>query len=176
MAQATQGKRDHGSGRLAFALLALLMLPSCSGAEESDTGRQAAADPIQLAQAKPETRASGSSRGSEQPNILVIWGDDVGYWNISSYNQGMMGYKTPNIDSIATEGALFTDWYAQQSCTAGRAAFILGQHPFRTGLLTIGMPGSEQGISDEMVTLATLLKPHGYVSGQFGKNHLGDRD
>ena len=113
---------------------------------------------------------------AEKPNILVIWGDDVGYWNISVYNQGMMGYQTPNLDRIAEEGALFTDWYAQQSCTAGRASFITGQHPFRTGLLTIGMPGSPQGINDEMVTLATLLKPHGYTSGQFGKNHLGDRD
>ncbi len=112
----------------------------------------------------------------KKPNILVIWGDDVGYWNISAYNQGMMGYHTPNIDRIAEEGALFTDWYAQQSCTAGRAAFILGQHPFRTGLLTIGMPGSPQGIKDSMPTLAELLKPHGYMSGQFGKNHLGDRD
>jgi arylsulfatase A-like enzyme len=112
----------------------------------------------------------------DKPNILVIWGDDVGYWNVSAYNQGMMGYQTPNIDSVAKEGALFTDWYAQQSCTAGRAAFILGQHPFRTGLLTIGMPGSSHGIGDGMVTLATLLKPHGYTSGQFGKNHLGDRD
>jgi len=113
---------------------------------------------------------------AKKPNILVIWGDDVGYWNVSGYNQGMMGYETPNIDSVAKEGALFTDWYAQQSCTAGRAAFILGQHPFRTGLLTIGMPGSPHGISEEMVTLATLLKPHGYTSGQFGKNHLGDQD
>jgi arylsulfatase len=120
---------------------------------------------------------AGSAMAAEKkPNILVIWGDDVGYWNISAYNQGMMGYETPNIDSLAKEGALFTDWYAQQSCTAGRAAFILGQHPFRTGLLTIGMPGSDQGIGDGMVTLATLLKPHGYTSGQFGKNHLGDQD
>jgi len=117
-----------------------------------------------------------AQRTGDHPNILVIWGDDIGYWNISTYNQGMMGYQTPNIDSIAADGALFTDWYAQQSCTAGRAAFILGQHPFRTGLLTIGMPGSEQGIGDDMVTLATLLKPHGYTTGQFGKNHLGDRD
>ncbi len=87
-----------------------------------------------------------------------------------------MGYQTPNIDRIANEGAMFTDWYAQQSCTAGRAAFITGQHPFRTGLLTIGMPGSEQGITEEMATIADLLKPLGYTSGQFGKNHLGDRD
>jgi arylsulfatase len=119
---------------------------------------------------------TGSAVAAEKPNILVIWGDDIGYWNISAYNQGMMGYQTPNIDSVAEEGALFTDWYAQQSCTAGRAAFITGQHPFRTGLLTIGMPGSDQGIADGMVTLATLLKPHGYTSGQFGKNHLGDQD
>ena len=112
----------------------------------------------------------------DKPNILVIWGDDIGWYNISAYNQGVMGYKTPNIDRIAKEGALFTDWYAQQSCTAGRAAFILGQHPFRTGLLTIGMPGAKQGIQDSQPTIAELLKPFGYTSGQFGKNHLGDRD
>ncbi len=112
----------------------------------------------------------------EKPNILVIWGDDIGWANISKYNHGIMGYQTPNIDRIANEGAMFTDWYAQQSCTAGRAAFILGQHPFRTGLLTIGMPGSEQGIQDNQPTIAELLKPLGYTSGQFGKNHLGDRD
>ena len=112
----------------------------------------------------------------DKPNILVIWGDDIGWSNVSVYNHGMMGYQTPNIDRIAKEGAMFTDWYAQQSCTAGRAAFILGQHPFRTGLLTIGMPGSKQGIQDNQPTIAELLKPLGYTSGQFGKNHLGDRD
>ena len=113
----------------------------------------------------------------DQPNILVIWGDDIGWSNISKYNHGIMGYQTPNIDRIADEGAMFTDWYSQQSCTAGRAAFITGQHPFRTGLLTIGMPGSSQGIADEdMPTIADLLKPMGYTSGQFGKNHLGDGD
>jgi arylsulfatase A-like enzyme len=112
----------------------------------------------------------------DKPNILVIWGDDIGWSNISAYNQGIMGYKTPNIDRIAEEGALFTDFYAQQSCTAGRASFILGQHPFRTGLLTIGMPGSTHGIPDWAPTIADLLKPQGYTSGQFGKNHLGDRD
>lgn len=112
----------------------------------------------------------------EKPNILVIWGDDIGYSNISINSQGMMGYQTPNIDRIGKEGAVFTDWYAQQSCTAGRAAFILGQHPFRTGLLTIGMPGGEQGIKENQPTIAELLKPLGYTSGQFGKNHLGDRD
>ena len=112
----------------------------------------------------------------DKPNILVIWGDDIGYSNISINSQGMMGYQTPNIDRIGKEGAVFTDWYSQQSCTAGRAAFILGQHPFRTGLLTIGMPGGEQGIKDNQPTIAELLKPLGYTSGQFGKNHLGDRD
>jgi arylsulfatase len=112
----------------------------------------------------------------DKPNILVIWGDDIGWSNISAYNHGMMGYETPNIDRIAEEGAMFTDFYAQQSCTARRASFILGQHPFRTGLLSIGMPGSTHGIPDWAPTIADLLKPQGYTSGQFGKNHLGDRD
>ena len=113
---------------------------------------------------------------AKKPNILVIWGDDVGVHNISAYNHGIMGYRTPNIDRIAREGAMFTDAYAQQSCTAGRASFILGQHPFRTGLLTIGMPGSDHGIPDWAPTIADLLKEQGYTTGQFGKNHLGDRD
>ena len=113
---------------------------------------------------------------SEKPNILVIWGDDIGVHNVSAYNHGIMGYRTPNIDRLAKEGALFTDAYAQQSCTAGRASFILGQNPFRTGLLTIGMPGSEHGIPDWAPTIADLLKEQGYTTGQFGKNHLGDRD
>ena len=112
----------------------------------------------------------------DKPNILVIFGDDIGMYNISAYHRGMMGGSTPNIDRIANEGAMFTDYYAQQSCTAGRAAFITGQHPFRTGLLTIGMPGARQGLQAQDPTLAELLKPHGYVSGQFGKNHLGDLD
>ena len=112
----------------------------------------------------------------DKPNILVIWGDDIGVHNVSAYNHGIMGYRTPNIDRIAAEGAMFTDSYAQQSCTAGRASFILGQHPFRTGLLTIGMPGSTHGIPDWAPTIADLLKEHGYTSGQFGKNHLGDQD
>lgn len=119
---------------------------------------------------------SGIVYGQDKPNILVIWGDDIGYSNISINNQGMMGYQTPNIDRIGKEGAVFTDWYSQQSCTARRAAFILGQHPFRTGLLTIGMPGAKQGVQPNQPTIAELLKPQGYTSGQFGKNHLGDRD
>jgi len=113
---------------------------------------------------------------ADKPNILVIFGDDVGMYNISAYHRGMMGGRTPNINRIANEGALFTDYYAQQSCTAGRAASITGQHPFRTGLLTIGMPGAKQGLQDKAPTLTELLKPHGYTSGQFGKNHLGDLD
>jgi arylsulfatase len=113
---------------------------------------------------------------ADKPNIIVIWGDDIGVHNISTYNMGIMGYHTPNIDSIARDGAVFTDSYAQQSCTAGRASFILGQHPFRTGLLTIGMPGSKHGIPEWAPTIADLLKEQGYTSGQFGKNHLGDQD
>ena len=111
-----------------------------------------------------------------KPNIVVIWGDDIGYWNISAYNQGMMGYKTPNIDRIAKEGALFTDWYGQQSCTAGRACFITGQSGYRTGLLKVGLPGAKEGLQDDDVTLAQLLKTQGYMTAQFGKNHLGDAD
>jgi arylsulfatase len=113
---------------------------------------------------------------AKKPNILIIMGDDIGYWNVSAYNQGMMGFHTPNIDSIAKQGALFTDFYAQQSCTAGRAAFITGQSGFRTGLLKIGMPGGKEGLSPKDPTLAQLLKPLGYMTGQFGKNHLGDRN
>jgi arylsulfatase len=119
---------------------------------------------------------TGSAIAQDKPNILVIWGDDIGGFNISAYNQGMMGYRTPNIDRIATEGALFTDWYGQQSCTAGRAAFITGQSPIRTGLTKVGLPGAPEGMTDEDPTIATLLKPLGYATGQFGKNHLGDRD
>ncbi|UCG87916.1 MAG: arylsulfatase [Gemmatimonadota bacterium] len=112
----------------------------------------------------------------ERPNILVIWGDDVGWFNISAYNMGMMGYETPNIDRVARDGMMFTDFYAQQSCTAGRSAFITGQSPVRTGLTKVGMPGATLGHQPEDVSLAELLKNHGYRTGQFGKNHLGDRD
>src|SRR6201987_372655 len=112
----------------------------------------------------------------KKPNILVIMTDDVGVWNISAYHRGMMGGRTPNIDRIANEGALFTDYYAQQSCTAGRSSFILGQHPFRTGLLTVGFPGSPHGIPDWTPTNSDLLKEQGYTTGQFGKNHLGDNN
>jgi arylsulfatase len=111
-----------------------------------------------------------------KPNILVIWGDDIGQFNVGAYHRGMMGYKTPNIDSIANEGALFTDWYGQQSCTAGRAAFVTGQSPIRTGLTKVGLPGAPEGMKKEDPTIATLLRAQGYMTGQFGKNHLGDRD
>ena len=119
---------------------------------------------------------SASAAAQDRPNILVIWGDDIGWFNISAYNRGMMGYKTPNIDSIANGGMLFTDAYGQNSCTAGRAAFITGQNPFRTGLLKVGLPGAKEGLYKEDPTIAELLKPHGYMTGQFGKNHLGDLD
>ncbi|MBW1963096.1 MAG: arylsulfatase [Deltaproteobacteria bacterium] len=132
--------------------------------------------PFALAVFVAMTWAVNPAAAAKKPNILVIWGDDIGMYNISAYHRGMLGGKTPNIDRIANEGAMFTDYYAQQSCTAGRAAFILGQSPYRTGLLTIGMPGAKEGISKKDPTLAELLKNHGYMTGQFGKNHLGDRD
>ncbi|WP_323814203.1 arylsulfatase [Cellvibrio sp. NN19] len=117
-----------------------------------------------------------SVNAQDKPNIVVIFGDDVGYWNLSTYNQGMMGYKTPNIDSIANAGAKFTSYYAEQSCTAGRSSFITGQMPFRTGMSKVGMPGAPQGLQKEDATIAEILKNMGYATGQFGKNHLGDRD
>jgi arylsulfatase len=113
---------------------------------------------------------------TKQPNILILWGDDIGTWNISHFSRGMMGYRTPNIDRVATEGVTFTDFYGQQSCTAGRAAFITGQNPLRTGLTKVGMPGATVGLQPEDPTIAELLKPLGYATGQFGKNHLGDRN
>ncbi len=116
------------------------------------------------------------AQGAEKPNILMIWGDDIGIWNISRYNMGQMGYRTPNIDRIANEGMVFTDYYGEQSCTAGRSAFITGQHPVRTGLTKVGIPGSDLGLQPEDPTLAEMLKPLGYTTGQFGKNHLGDKD
>ena len=119
---------------------------------------------------------AGPVAAQDQPNILIIWGDDIGPFNISAYNRGMMGYKTPNIDRIANDGILFTDSYGDQSCTAGRAGFITGQHPVRTGMTKVGLPGAKEGLQKEDPTIAELLKPLGYVTGQFGKNHLGDLD
>ncbi|WP_445215214.1 arylsulfatase [Bradyrhizobium sp. Pa8] len=130
----------------------------------------------QAQKAAPSGAPAAAPAAGRKPNILVIFGDDIGIPQISAYTMGMMGYRTPNIDRIAREGAIFTDAYGQQSCTAGRASFILGQEPFRTGLLTIGMPGDPHGIQDWMPTIADVMKTQGYATGQFGKNHLGDRD
>lgn len=116
------------------------------------------------------------AQAQKKPNILVIWGDDIGTWNISHNNRGMMGYRTPNIDRIAKEGIAFTDYYAQQSCTAGRAAFISGSVPVRSGMTKVGLPGAKEGWQKTDVTMATVLKAQGYATGQFGKNHQGDRD
>ena len=138
-----------------------------------------AASAASSAYAAPATTTAPENapkQNTSKPNIVVIFGDDIGYWNLSTYNQGTMGYKTPNIDSIAAEGAKFTSYYAEQSSTAGRSAFITGQMPFRTGMSKVGMPGAPQGLQKEDITIATALKQLGYATGQFGKNHLGDRD
>ena len=111
----------------------------------------------------------------KKPNIVVIWGDDIGISDISAYSMGLMGFHTPNIDRVAKEGMIFTDWYAEQSCTAGRSSFITGQCGLRTGNTKVGMPGAKQGLQDRDVTIATMLKAQGYATGQFGKNHLGER-
>src|SRR5215204_4254446 len=135
-----------------------------------------AAGQVAQAQAQPAPPPRPAAAPGRKPNILVIFGDDIGLWNVSAYNRGMMGYRTPNIDRIAREGAIFTDHYAQQSCTAGRAAFITGQSCFRTSLLNVGLPGAKEGLAEKGPTLAELLKPQGYATGQFGKNHLCDRN
>jgi arylsulfatase A-like enzyme len=127
-------------------------------------------------QHKNKPKRKVQTMASKQPNILILWGDDIGMWNVSQYSRGMMGYRTPNIDRIGQEGVTFTDWYGQQSCTAGRASFITGQNPIRTGLTKVGMPGATVGLQPEDPTIAELLKPLGYATGQFGKNHLGDRN
>jgi arylsulfatase len=117
-----------------------------------------------------------AASAQEKPNVLVIWGDDIGQSNISAYTMGLMGYRTPNIDRVASEGMIFTDYYGEQSCTAGRSSYIMGQSVFRTGLSKVGLPGAELGMQEEDPTIAGLLKAEGYVTGQFGKNHLGDKD
>jgi arylsulfatase A-like enzyme len=124
----------------------------------------------------PQSPAAPATTESKKPNILVIWGDDIGQSNISAYTRGLVGYQTPNIDRIANEGMLFTDYYGEQSCTAGRASFIMGQSVFRTGLSKVGLPGADLGMRKEDPTIAGLLKNQGYATGQFGKNHLGDKD
>jgi arylsulfatase len=132
--------------------------------------------PVHLLAAAALLLIAPSAIAADKPNILVIWGDDIGMWNISAYHRGMMGGSTPNIDRIANDGMIFMDHYAQASCTAGRAAFITGQYPIRTGLSTVGLPGAPIGLQKEDPTLAEFLKPLGYATGQFGKNHLGDLD
>ncbi|WP_417848538.1 arylsulfatase [Thalassoglobus sp.] len=122
------------------------------------------------------SHANSADAQSKKPNVLVIWGDDIGTWNISHNNRGMMGYQTPNIDRIAREGLSFTDYYGQQSCTAGRAAFLGGNVPVRTGMTKVGLPGAKEGWQKTDVTIATVMKSQGYATGQFGKNHQGDRD
>lgn len=135
-----------------------------------------AASSVYAAPATTTAPENAPKQDASKPNIVVIFGDDIGYWNLSTYNQGTMGYRTPNIDSIAAEGAKFTSYYAEQSSTAGRSAFITGQMPFRTGMSKVGMPGAPQGLQKEDITIASALKQLGYATGQFGKNHLGDRD
>ncbi len=162
----------HLKAEVAEPQAVLVLPPTCeTGSSKEELLATAAPEPV-----RAPVPAQTPTKPGKKPNILVIWGDDIGVHNISAYSHGVMGYKTPNIDRIAREGALLTDFYGQQSCTAGRAAFILGQTPFRTGLLTIGMPGSTHGIPAWTPTTADLLKGQGYVTGQFGKNHLGDRD
>jgi len=129
------------------------------------------AAPLRTAQAQQPTAAPG-----RRPNILVIFGDDIGLTNVSAYSFGLMGYRTPNIDRIAREGMMFTDYYAEQSCTAGRSTFITGQATLRTGLSKVGLPAADLGLRFEDITIAEALKPLGYATGQFGKNHLGDRN
>src|SRR6187455_195911 len=131
--------------------------------------------PVQTAQAQQRPAPAPAPSG-QRPNILVIFGDDIGQTNVSAYSFGLMGYRTPNIDRIAREGMMFTDYYAEQSCTAGRSSFITGQCTLRTGLSKVGIPGAALGLQARDVTLAELLKPLGYATGQFGKNHLGDRN
>ena len=128
---------------------------------------------VSVAQAQP---APTTAPAGSKPNILFIMGDDIGWFNVSAYNMGIMGYRTPNIDRIGREGAVFTDWYGQQSCTAGRAAFITGQSPIRTGLTKVGLPGAELGLGPLDPSVADVMKTLGYATGQFGKNHLGDRN
>ncbi len=143
-------------------------IPSCCDADANPA--------VALINAHNQNVSANLQKDGKKPNILIIWGDDVGMWNISAYHRGMMGGSTPNIDRIAKEGMIFMDHYGHASCTAGRASFILGQYPMRSGLSTVGLPGAPEGIQAKDPTLARMLKAEGYVTGQFGKNHLGDRD
>jgi arylsulfatase A-like enzyme len=167
--EAMSDQHDNQSPSRRNVLLGSSTLALAAGALGATTAAQAQA-PAQ--QQQPRAAAGASNR----PNILFIMGDDIGWFNVSAYNMGLMGYRTPNIDRIGREGAVFTDWYGQQSCTAGRAAFITGQSPIRTGLTKVGLPGAELGLGPLDPSVADVLKTFGYATGQFGKNHLGDRD
>src|SRR6516165_10324062 len=136
----------------------------------------AAASVLGSAGAIKTSQAQQQPTSGRKPNILMIMSDDIGWFNVSAYNLGIMGYRTPNIDRIGKEGAIFTDYYAEQSCTAGRSAFITGQSPIRTGLTKVGLPGADLGLGPLDPSVADVLKTYGYATGQFGKNHLGDRD
>lgn len=164
-----------------FLLLALLV--GCKGekAEQKAEADETAISSPTATAPKAETEKTApapqkNTRPTGKPNIVVIWGDDIGQSNVSAYTKGVMGYNTPNIDRVANEGMIFTDYYAEQSCTAGRSAFVTGQSVYRTGLSKVGMPGAKLGMHDADPTIAELLKNHGYATAQFGKNHLGDRD
>jgi arylsulfatase A-like enzyme len=152
-------------------LLGGITLAAASALTSASSAQTAQAQQRPTAQAQPAPAPPG-----QRPNILVIFGDDIGQTNISAYSFGVMGYRTPNIDRIAREGMMFTDYYAEQSCTAGRSTFITGQSTLRTGLSKVGIPGASVGLQARDATLAELLKPLGYATGQFGKNHLGDKD
>ncbi len=132
--------------------------------------------PLALITAVVTASLPAAAQQQQKPNIVIIWGDDIGISDVSAYSHGLMGFKTPNIDRIANEGMIFTDFYGEQSCTAGRASFITGQSGLRTGMTEVGLPGATLGLQKEDPTIAELLKPLGYATGQFGKNHLGDRN
>src|SRR5262249_2842178 len=163
---------DNGNPRERRVDRRSILLGSTTLAAASVLG---SASPTQFAQAQQPAPAA-TPAGGRKPNILVIWGDDIGVANVSAYSFGVMGYKTPNIDRIAREGLMFTDYYAEQSCTAGRASFITGQSGLRTGMTKVGLPAATLGLQAEDITIAEALKPLGYATGQFGKNHLGDRN
>jgi arylsulfatase len=193
-ARSTRGwlMQTHFGSNPAFAAVAaiVMVLAGCAKSPETApatstpspvaaadrTSNVTMTDPAPAIGAPANAQALVSPRGGKKPNILVIWGDDIGWSNISYNNRGLMGYTTPNIDRVAREGVAFTDYYAQQSCTAGRAAFIGGTNPLRSGMTKVGVPGAPQGWQKSDVTMATVLKSQGYATGQFGKNHQGDRD
>jgi hypothetical protein len=174
MTQANLRRMRYFTGALAAiaAICVLIVPPMISTAQTQNNAKPAAP-------AKPAPAAQNNqnqNQNAKKPNILVIFGDDIGQTNISAYSKGVVGYETPNIDRIANEGMLFTDYYAENSCTAGRSTFITGEVTLRTGLSKVGVPGAPVGLQASNVTIAQALKPLGYATGQFGKNHLGDRN